>query len=64
SLQGEKIILTTEKDAARLKSNIHLKDEIKKNIYALPLEIRILNNEQNKFIQKIQNYVGKNSRNC
>ena len=62
-LQGDKLILTTEKDAARLKSNPHLTDKMKKNLYALPLEVKILNNEQDRFIQKIQDYVRKNSGN-
>ena len=62
-LPGDKLILTTEKDAARLKSNPHLTDKMKKNLYALPLEVKILNNEQDRFIQKIQDYVRKNSGN-
>lgn len=62
-LQGDKLILTTEKDAARLKSNSHLTETIKKNLYALPLEVKILNNEQDIFIEKIQDYVRKNSGN-
>ena len=63
-LRGDKLILTTEKDAARLKSNPDLTEKIKKSLYALPLEVKILNNEQDIFIQKIQDYVRKNSGNC
>ena len=63
NLQGNKLILTTEKDAARIKSNAYLSDQIRKNLYALPLEVKILNNEQDIFIQKIQDYVRKNSGN-
>ena len=63
-IQGDKLILTTEKDAARLKSNPDLTEKIKKSLYALPLEVKILNNEQDIFIQKIQDYVRKNSGNC
>ena len=62
-MTGFKIILTTEKDAARLKSNPYLTEKLKKNLYAMPLEVRILNNEQDIFIQKIQDYVRKNSGN-
>ena len=62
-MTGFKIILTTEKDAARLKSNPYLTEKLKKNLYALPLEVKISNNEQDKFIQKIQDYVRKNSGN-
>lgn len=60
---GNKIILTTEKDAARLKSMNYMNEELKKKIYALPLHIKILNNQENIFNQKIYDYVGKNSRN-
>ena len=63
-LRGDKLILTTEKDAARLKSNPDLTEKIMKSLYALPLEVKILNNEQDIFIQKIQDYVRKNSGNC
>ena len=63
-IQGDKLILTTEKDAARLKSNPDLTEKIMKSLYALPLEVKILNNEQDIFIQKIQDYVRKNSGNC
>jgi len=62
-LHDDKIILTTEKDAARLKSNPYLTATIKENLYALPLEVKILNNEQDTFIKKIQDYVSKNSGN-
>lgn len=62
-MQGEKIILTTEKDAARLKSNPSVSEMIKNNIFALPLEVKILNNEEEKFINKIYDYVRKNSTN-
>ncbi len=62
-LKEGKFILTTEKDAARLKSNPYLTATIKENLYALPLEVKILNNEQDTFIKKIQDYVSKNSGN-
>ena len=58
-----KIIITTEKDAARSKSITYLTDKLKEKIYALPLQIKILNNQENTFHQKIYDYVGKNSRN-
>ncbi|MHB9056398.1 MAG: tetraacyldisaccharide 4'-kinase [Paludibacteraceae bacterium] len=62
-IKGNKIIITTEKDAARLKSNIFITNTIKKNTYALPLDVKILNNEQTIFTQKIEDYVRKNSGN-
>ncbi len=62
-LIGNKIIITTEKDAARFKSNAYLSNLLMQNLYALPLEVKILNNEQDIFIQKIENYVRNNSTN-
>lgn len=60
-ITGEKFILTTEKDAARLKSNRFVSEAIKNNIFALPLEVKILNDKHEKFIHKIYDYVRKNS---
>ena len=61
--EGKRIIVTTEKDAARLIFHPHLDDELKPYIYALPVEVDFLNNETIKFNQKITEYVRKNSRN-
>lgn len=60
NLPAEKIIITTEKDATRLSM---LSDRLKNHIFALPLEVKILHNEQEIFIQKINDYVAKNKRN-
>jgi len=60
---SEKIILVTEKDAARLVSNPLFPEALKSKIFALPIHIRILQNQENMFIQKIKNYVAENSRN-
>jgi tetraacyldisaccharide 4'-kinase len=60
--KSEKIIVVTEKDAARLLS-VDFPDELKSMIFALPIEVKILNEKENLFIQKIQSYVRKNSRN-
>jgi tetraacyldisaccharide 4'-kinase len=57
-----KIIVVTEKDAARLLS-VDYPDELKSATFALPIEVKILNNQEKIFIQKIQYYVRKNSRN-
>jgi tetraacyldisaccharide 4'-kinase len=58
-----KVIVVTEKDAARIVSNHDFPNELKSNIYALPIRVEILNNQENLFIQKIKNYVVENSRN-
>jgi tetraacyldisaccharide 4'-kinase len=60
----EKIILVTEKDAARLITNPSFPEALKAKTFALPIRIGILNNQENTFIQKIKNYVTENSRNC
>ncbi len=58
-----RIIITTEKDFSRLKSNIHLSRNILNKLFVLPIEVKILNNEHEIFIQKIKHYVSENSRN-
>lgn len=58
-----KIILVTEKDAARLVTNQFFPDKLKALIYALPIKVKILNKQENIFIQKIKDYVDKNKRN-
>lgn len=63
-LGGEKkIIITTEKDAARLVCHPKLSEELKEHIYALPVYVKMLKNRQNTFDQHIINYVRKNKRN-
>lgn len=56
------IIITTEKDAARL-SDYVLPDNIKRKLCVQPIEIAFLNNEANLFNQIILNYVRANKRN-
>ncbi|WP_071144954.1 tetraacyldisaccharide 4'-kinase [Bacteroides ihuae] len=63
-LDGEKkIIITTEKDAARLIHHPALSNELKAYLYALPIEVRILQNQQHIFNQNIIGYVRENRRN-
>ena len=64
-LKGSKrLIVTTEKDAARLKDHPLLPAELKPFIYILPVEIKILQNQQHIFNQTIIDYVRTNTRNC
>ena len=63
ALPSPKLIITTEKDETRLKEVEGLSDEVKKNLYALPIKIQILLDQENTFNQNIINYVRKNSRN-
>ncbi len=59
----EKIILVTEKDAARLVSNPLFPEVLKSWTFALPIGVKILHDQETLFIQKIKNYVVENSRN-
>lgn len=64
NLKGERrLIVTTEKDATRLISHRSLEEDLKPFIYALPIEIEILQNQQDKFNQHIIDYVRENTRN-
>ena len=58
-----KLIITTEKDATRLSNVEGLSDEVKKNIYILPVRISFMQDQENTFNQQIRDYVRKNSRN-
>ena len=52
-IEGEKIIITTEKDAARLVGNPYLSEEMKKFIYSIGIEVEILQNKENELNNKI-----------
>lgn len=58
-----KLIITTEKDSSRLKNHPALPDAIKPHLYILPIEVKILQNQQQIFNQNIINYVRTYSRN-
>ena len=61
--EWKKLIITTEKDAARLKLHPALDETLKPYIYVLPIEIEILQNQQYIFNQNIIGYVRAHSRN-
>lgn len=61
-LRGKKLIITTEKDATRLMSHPLLTDDLKKHIYALPIRVDILQNQEVIFNKTILDYVRKNKR--
>lgn len=64
SMEGPKVIITTEKDMVRLKQAEGLSSEVKRHLYALPVRISFMQDEQKeKFDSFIQGYVLKNSRN-
>ncbi|MCH4147137.1 MAG: tetraacyldisaccharide 4'-kinase [Prevotella sp.] len=64
SLPSPKLIITTEKDAARLEGQEGFAEEVINNIYALPIHIRFMQEDEGEaFNNKIISYVRKNSRN-
>ena len=63
SLPSPKLIITTEKDATRLATAEGLSDEVKQNLYALPIHIQLLQDQEEAFNKHIIGYVRKNSRN-
>lgn len=61
--EEKRIIITTEKDAARLISHPDLSTELKPYIYTLPIKVRFISKNEQNFNQKITEYVTENSRN-
>ena len=59
---GKKIIITTEKDAARLTNSPYLCHFETTPLYALPVGVRFL--EEEKFNETILNYVRQNIHHC
>lgn len=62
--EWNRLIITTEKDAVRLKSHPALNEALKPYIYVLPIEIEFLQNQQPIFNQNIIDHVRTYSRNC
>lgn len=64
SLEKEKkIIITTEKDAARLIDNPYVPEDIKSVLFALPIKVSFLFDQKKKFNEQILGYVSKNKTN-
>ena len=63
AMASPRIIITTEKDATRLYGVEGLSDDVKKNIFVLPVRICFMQDQDNMFNQQIIDYVRKNSRN-
>ena len=58
-----KMILTTEKDAVRFKEIINNTHVLAPHIWYIPIKVKMLNNQQEVFKEKIINYVKHNKRN-
>lgn len=61
--ERKKIIVTTEKDAARLIHHPHLSESLKPFIYSLPIEAYFLQGQEDNFNEHILGYVKRNKRN-
>ena len=58
----KKVILTTEKDAVRLRENRHIDYELKAKLYYIPIKVKFLNNRTDDFNKQIIEYVRKNKK--
>ncbi len=63
SIPEPRIIITTEKDAVRLRETEGLYEKVKSNMYELPIKVSFMLDQQDNFNEKIISYVRKNSRN-
>ena len=52
-----------EKDATRLENMQGLSEEVKRNLYVLPVKVKVMLDKQEKFEETILSYVQKNSKN-
>jgi tetraacyldisaccharide 4'-kinase len=57
------LVITTEKDSTRLRTLSGLDDTLRRRLYALPIEIEFLQDNEYTFKDKIIDYVRKNSKN-
>ena len=62
-MPSPKIIITTEKDATRIFGQQGLSDEVRHNIYSLPIKVKFMQEQEESFNENIIGYVRKNSRN-
>lgn len=63
ALPQPRCIITTEKDATRLRETEGLSDEVRSSMYALPVHVSFMLDQEQAFKDSIMGYVVKNSRN-
>ena len=63
ALPQPRCIITTEKDATRLADAEGLSDEVKGSMFALPVKVSFMLEQESMFNENIIGYVRKNSRN-
>ena len=62
-MEGEnKLIFTTEKDAARLRKFTNIAAPLREKMYYIPVGIEIINEDGESFNNHIRNYVRNNKR--
>lgn len=61
--EGRRLLVTTEKDAARLSGHARWTEGMESQVYVLPVEVAFLAGQQEQFNSIITDYVRKNSRN-
>lgn len=61
--EGRRCIITTEKDAIRLRDGISEQDSPDERLFYLRINVEFLNNDADEFNKLILNYVRKNKRN-
>jgi tetraacyldisaccharide 4'-kinase len=59
----EKYLITTEKDAIRLREFTNIAENLRYSAYYIPVGIKFLNNDKEEFDNLIVDYVRKNKRN-
>ena len=62
-MPSPKMVITTEKDNARLSGMKGLSDNVRRNIYTLPVRVKFMLGQEEEFNNKIIGYVQKNSKN-
>ncbi len=62
SMPYPKIVVTTEKDSIRFFGLQGVADEIRHNIYTLPVKVKLMRGQEEEFNNQIIDYVRKNSR--
>lgn len=62
-LPEPRCIITTEKDATRLREVDSLTEDVRAHVYSLPIKVHFMLEQEDNFNEKIISYVHKNSRN-
>ncbi|MGM0530671.1 MAG: tetraacyldisaccharide 4'-kinase, partial [Bacteroidota bacterium] len=61
-IEGKKVIVTTEKDAIRFRELPNFPEELKQQIYYIPICVKFLNNRTSDFNRQILEHVRKNKK--